>query len=173
PMEFFMRARTFAIAGLALAASSTLAFADPVAHPAITFAPELHAELQENYGEREARVLSGYVDRALQRELTRAGIQNRGIQIETTIIDARPNRPTFQQLIDRPGLDSMGSVSIGGAELSAVLRGADGQALGEVRHRYYESDIRNVMSGSTWHDAQRAIGVFARKVAREYQRIAQ
>src|SRR5262249_29618578 len=94
------------------------------------------------------------------------------VRIETTIVSARPNKPTFQQLIAQPGLDYGLSFGTGGAELTAVLRGPDGAALGEVHHTYYSYDLRYVYTFTTWGDADRAISRFARKVAVEYQRVA-
>lgn len=147
----------------------------PVSLAPAAYSPEFQEKLTDEYGEREGDYLQREIERELTQALARVGgvVSDTGpVRIETTIVDARPNRPTFQQLADRPGLDFMRSISIGGAELRATLRGADGAVLGEVEHRFYEHDIRNVIGLSTWGDARRSIDRFARKVAREYERLS-
>jgi hypothetical protein len=75
----------------------------------------------------------------------------------------------MQQLSETPGLDYMRSFSIGGAELHATVRGANGQAI-EVSHRRYDHTIEeyNGLPATTWTAAQRAIRQFAEKVADAY-----
>jgi hypothetical protein len=178
-MEAFVKhaahLRSLAIAGLAFFALAGPAAAGPVTILPSTLAPEFEAVIVEDYGRREAGYLQRRVDRAVEHALVRAGAtpaQGAALRIETTIVSARPNKPTLQQLSDLPGLDYMRSIGTGGAELTAVLRGADGATVGEVRHRYYSYDLRYVYANTTWHDAERAISGFARKLAREYARIS-
>ncbi len=79
------------------------------------------------------------------------------------LIDAKPNRPTFKQMADRPGL-SMESFGIGGAEVKGeqVMPGGGKIMLG---YSWYESDIRWSQAQATWSDAERAIDSFARRLA--------
>jgi len=75
----------------------------------------------------------------------------------------------MQQLTGRPGLDAFRSISVGGAELRAVLRGAGGQVVAEVEHRRYTNSLRDLVGEpTTWTDARRSIGQFAEKVADAY-----
>lgn len=157
----------FAAAGLGAAA------AEPIAAPPAQFAPELMEEFEDEYGVRELDVLRAELNRALEQALTRVDsslAQNgAGLTLDVTIERAQPNRPTFAQLGAEPGLSYVGSFGVGGAALTGVLRRADGQVLAEIDHRYFETDIRDVIGYSTWHDARRAFRGFADKVAQAYQ----
>jgi hypothetical protein len=81
-----------------------------------------------------------------------------------TIEDARPNRPTFEQMSRDTGL-SLQSFGIGGAEMSGELLSAGGQSLGQMSYAWYENDIRDAQFGGTWSDAYRAFDKFARQAA--------
>jgi hypothetical protein len=167
--------RALAIAAFALFALAGAAAAGPVTIAPATFSPELEAKLAEDYGEREGAYLQARLQIRIERALARVGATvapGAPIRIETTIISATPNKPTFEQLVRRPGLDYFHSISLGGAEVVGVLRGPDGAALGEVRHRYYGYDIRYNYANTTWYDADRAFTGFARKLANEYVRVA-
>jgi hypothetical protein len=157
------------IAALAIFSASA-AFADePLT--SVSFSPEFQASLEEELGAREGAYLSDAVQEAIGRALAARGVAaSNAIHIDVTIVDADPNRPTFQQLRDEPGLDAIRSISIGGAELRAVLRGADGAVINEVDHRRYNHSIQDVSLGAatTWSEARRAIRQFANKVADAY-----
>lgn len=164
---------TLALASMAaLLALSLPASAAPVSLSPVIFSPEFQTALDEDLGVREGERLQADLTRAVSRELTARGasIGQGGITIELSIIDADPNRPTMQQLADRPGLDYIGSISVGGAELHAVLRGADGQVISEITHRRYNYNIEDasIQASSTWSEAQRAIRRFASRVADAY-----
>ena len=115
----------------------------------VTFSPEFTEELNDEYGMREAK---------------KAGLDI--ARIDVTILDAKPNKPTFKQLGDTPGLDYGGSKSIGGMKLSATAFDASGNATGELTYDWYENDIRYA-GISTWQDAKRASDRFARKFVKE------
>lgn len=163
---------TSALAGAAALAFAQLAYASPVTLAPVSFSPEFQAELDAELGAREGRVLQRAVVDAVSRELAERGAtlsEGAPVTVEISIIDATPNRPTMQQLVDTPGLDAINSVSIGGAELRAVLRGADGQTLSEVTHRRYNYNLTDVSgAATTWTEARRAIRQFANKVADAY-----
>ena len=122
----------------------------------VTFSPEFTEELNDEYGMREADYLT--------RELGKAGLDI--ARIDVTILDAKPNKPTFKQLGDTPGLDYGDSKSIGGMKLSATAFDASGKATGDLTYDWYETDIRYA-GISTWQDAKRASDRFARKFVKE------
>ena len=152
-----------------IASAAVLAFAAPAwaQSTPVSFSPEFQSSLEEDYGLREGEVLRTAVTDAISRELTRRGVSADQANIEVTIVDAEPNRPTMQQLFDRPSLD-MSSISIGGAELRAVIHNANG-ATTEVSHRRYNHSLSDVVGpATTWTEARRAIRQFAVKVADAY-----
>lgn len=163
------------LAGLAAAAFAQSALAAPVTVTPVAYSAEFQTELTENLGSREGEHLSDVVTRVVSRELERRGAtltENAPLTIELIIVDAAPNRPTFQQLADRPGLDYIRSVSVGGAELRAVLRGADGQVLREVTHRRFNYSLADLVGvPNTWTTARQAVWGFAAKVGDAYEEV--
>ncbi len=146
------------------AGAALLAFAAPAwaQSTPVSFSPEFQTALEEEYGEREGEYLREAVTDAINAELARRGVSNPA-GIDVTIVDAEPNRPTMQQLFDRPSLDAS-SISIGGAELRATLPGGE-----VVTHRRYNHSITDiVVPAMTWTEARRAIRQFAVKVADAY-----
>jgi hypothetical protein len=164
---FVMRFTPLIVAIAALGTAS--AFADQPTPTRVTYSPEFQNQLDEEYGAREGVYLTREVNEAVAAALAARGVAlNPSIAIEVTIVDADPNRPTIQQISDRPGLDAIRSISIGGANLHAVLRRADGTAISEVDHRRYNHSIEDVGASTTWSEARRAIHQFANKVADAY-----
>lgn len=164
--------RRFAFAIAAAAALIALpAAAEPVTLAPASFSPAFQEKLEEDLGVREAAVLQRAVNIALTRAFRAEGADvaaSAPVTIETIIEDARESRPTFQQLVDEPGLSYAGSRSTGGADMTGVIRSADGRELARVEHRYYESQLAWA-SPDDWGDARRAINQFARKVAVAYR----
>lgn len=155
----------------ALLGLTALAFASAASAQTqqVSYSPEFQTALEEDIGVREGEYLSDNVTTAITRALERRGVAQTGLRIEVVIEDAQPNRFTIQQLRGRPGVDPLRSVSIGGAELRAVLRGADGAVVAEVEHRRYSDSLRDLyFEPLTWTDANRAIRQFAEKVADAY-----
>jgi hypothetical protein len=139
----------------------------------VTFSPEFQTALSEDIGVREGEYLAANVEDAVRNALARRGVDvgSAGGTIEIVIVDADPNRPTMQQLSNQPGLDAIRSFSIGGAELHAVLRGADGAVLTQVEHRGYNSSLaefHGMPPAAPWSEARRSIRRFAEKVADAY-----
>jgi hypothetical protein len=154
------------LAALAFAQSAAAVTVLPV-----SFSPEFETELNEELGVREGDVLREDVEQAIAAALARRGVREGGGTIEVVIVDADPNRPTWRQLNDEPSLDYIRSFSIGGAELHAVIRGANGEVLTEVDHRRYNSSLsefNGMPPAYTWSEARRAIRRFANKVADAY-----
>ncbi len=166
-----MRMLAIALSALSLLAASN-AWAAPVSIPAVTLSEALQEKLHEDYGEREGPILQDYAREAVANALTRAGADisdSAAARVDITIEDARVSKPTFEQMSRKPGLDYGASVSLGGAELSAVIRNAGGEAIAEVRHEYRAYDLFNGPYALwTWSDAHRAMRQFASKVARAY-----
>lgn len=153
-----MRIR-FLLAGAALMALATPVWAQSTP---VSFSPEFQTALEEEYGTREGDYLRDAVAEAINAELSRRGVSNAG-SIDVTIVDAEPNRPTMQQLFDRPSLDAS-SVSIGGAELRATLPSGE-----VVTYRRYNHSLADVSGpATTWTEARRAIRQFAIRVADAY-----
>jgi hypothetical protein len=161
-----------------LAAIIALAFAQSAAAATVTlspvsFSPEFQETLQEDLGVHEGEYLQREVVREVSEALTHAGAQigpGGQMTIDVAIIDADPNKPTMQQLGDRPGLDWGQSFSIGGAELHGIIRDASGNVLAEIDHFYRTPSIDYVIDRASgqWSDANRTIERFAEKVADAY-----
>ncbi len=162
----------FAAFALAQAATTSAASAAPVTLAPVAVSAEFQTALDEEFGAREGDVLRESVSRTVAAALTRHGAtlsDGAPLVVEVIIVDADPNRPTFEQLGARPGLDMLRSISIGGAELRGTLRAADGHVVSEINHRRYNNSIVDLNgSESTWTDARRAIRQFAEKVADAY-----
>jgi len=151
-------------AALAIAGAASAQTAERV-----SYSPEFAQALQEDLGQREGDYLSRELTRMVGDALARRGVSDRGLQIELSIIDARPNRPTFEQMSQIHGLDANESISVGGASLRAVLRDGSGAVVDTVEHRYYSHDIgQAALVAGQWSDAHRAMRRFADKVAASY-----
>lgn len=155
-----MRAILFSPLLLALAAAPALA---GPAQVTVTIGPKLQKEAVEHLGVREVDRLAGDLKRSVERELARTGVLD-GARIELVLTDAKPNRPTFKQMADRPGL-SFESFGLGGASIEGKAIAVDG-AVTPLKYQWYESDIRWARERVTWGDADTAFGQFARRLAR-------
>ncbi len=129
----------------------------------VGYSEDFAEELSDNYGEREGEYLTELIIKDMDREFAKAGIEVARVDVE--IIDAKPNRPTFEQLGNEPGLSFAHSLSIGGMHLKATAFDGDGTQLGSKEYDWYESNIRDVIGSSTWTDARRTSRRFARKFA--------
>jgi hypothetical protein len=148
-----------------LASAAALAFASPALAQTtpVSFSPEFQEALEDDLGAREGEYLRENVIQAINAELAARGAAGAASNINVTIVDAEPNRPTMQQMFDRPSLD-MRSISIGGAELRAELPSGE-----VVMHRRFNHSLADVTgAATTWGEARRAIRQFAVKVADAY-----
>lgn len=153
-----------AVVGAAAAFSVQAAPAGGVSTINISIGQELQ-DKADKYGDRELDYLSRDLRESVERELAKAGsLGPDGGRLDLVIEDAKPNRPTMQQMSHTPGL-SYESRSIGGAEITGVLTTADGRTV-PVRYRWYESDFFNTVAASTWSDAETTFDRFARKLAK-------
>ncbi|MDP3659707.1 hypothetical protein [Phenylobacterium sp.] len=129
----------------------------------VAVAPDLQAKAEHKYGVRDVDRLAASLRRSVERELGRTGAYD-GARLELTLVDVKPNRPTFKELGDRPGL-SFQSFGLGGAQIEGRAIGPDGSVT-PLSYRWYESDIRQAAHASTWSDAERTINQFAYRLGR-------
>lgn len=124
----------------------------------------------DEYGEQEVAQLKDTLRADLERELGRIGrlAENGAAEavLDVVLEDASPNRPTAKQQTASPQpLDSR-SIFTGGARISAVLAGREGQALGRFAYAWQTSpDIRQSEYATTWTDARRTLQRFASRLA--------
>jgi hypothetical protein len=153
---------------IALTAAALLAGAPTQASAApasvhVTIGADLQKQAEKTYGVRDINDLARDLERNVTRALTKSGAYD-GARIELTLVDAKPNRPTFKQMGDKPGL-SFQSHGIGGARIEGKAIAPDGTVT-PLKYSWYESDIRQTYAYSTWHDAQDTFGRFAYRLAR-------
>lgn len=129
----------------------------------VTISPELREKAENKYGMRDIDRLVADLRHQTEREMQRTGVLAGG-KLELTLVDATPNRPTFKQLGDTPGL-SMSSFGVGGAKIEGKAISIDGEVT-PIRYRWYENDIRQSARTTTWSDAQYAISRFAVQLSR-------
>jgi hypothetical protein len=159
-----MRIATVAISALAGLMMASPAFALTVEAKTSTAFQE---KLKDDFGVREEKVLTDSLVKRVTNIFSQRGVS--ADRVVVTINDAKPNRPTWEQVSDKPGLDPMRSKSIGGATVTGIAYDAAGKELGTFEYKWYESDLRNVIPGATWHDAQRTFDRFARRFADKLQ----
>lgn len=132
---------------------------------AVTYSDDFADELSENFGEREGETLTEDIIEDLDRAFNKAGVAP--ARVDVVIVNAKPNRPTFQQLSDRPGLDPIRSISLGGMTLEGTAYDADGNVLATQEYGWFENSIQDVIGSGTWTDANRASRRFAKKFAEQ------
>ena len=151
----------FAPLAAVLAFSAAPAMAEP-ALISVSLGPDLQ-EKAEELGSRELQEQADRLAELVGRALARDGDLD-GARIELVLTDLRPNRPTFQQMADRPGLDGFRSQSIGGAAIEGQITMADGRTL-PVHYDWYSSSLADVRGVTTWADADRAYRRLAVNIA--------
>ena len=147
--------------GAVLAVAAGPALADP-ASVSVTLGPDLQEKVAE-LGERDVRRQADRLAEVVRRTLARSGDLD-GARIDLVLTDLKPNRPTFEQMAERPGLDPHRSVSIGGAAIEGQITTAHGQVL-PVRYDWFSNSIAEVRGYSTWQDADRAYERLASRLA--------
>lgn len=144
-----------------LAVAATPVLADPVAVN-VTIGPEV-LEHADELGRREVQQQASRLADVVRRTLVRRGALD-GAEVNLTLTDLKPNRPTMQQMADRPGLDGIRSVSIGGAAISGHVTTADG-LIHPVEYDWYSTSIAEVQGFTAWQDADRAYRRLAANLA--------
>jgi hypothetical protein len=148
---------TALLAGLATTASAAPASVN------VSVAPKLQKVFDKDYGVREEQQLVADLKRSVEREAAKSAALD-GARIELVLTDVKPNRPTFKQMGDKPGL-SMESFGVGGAAITGRVIDADGHER-PVSYRWYETDIRQAYGHWVWTDATWTFDRFARRLAR-------
>jgi hypothetical protein len=157
--------RTLALAAAVLAfgaVSATAAFAAP-ASVSVTVGPELQLKGERTLGMRDINDLARSLQTDVEKRLAKTGAYE-GARIDLILVDAKPNRPTFKQLSDTPGL-SMQSFGVGGARIEGRVVSTDG-AVTPLSYDYFAPDIRWARGESTWSDAEQTFEQFAAKLGR-------
>lgn len=154
--------RIAAIAAAVVLGSATAALAAP-ASVTVSIGPELQAEAVKTLGVRDVNELAARLQATVEKRLANSPAYD-GARIELVLSDAKPNRPTFKQMGDKPGL-SYESFGIGGAKIEGRAVAADG-AVTPIAYKYYESDIEFARMGGTWADAEGTFQRFAYDLGR-------
>ena len=144
-----------------LLAAAPAAAAAQAADVRVSIGPELQEKADE-LGRRDLERLAAELEAEVEQAVARSGQAADG-RLELVLTDARPSRPTFEQMARKPGL-SMQSVANGGAALEGVEIRPDGTRR-PVKFSWYESDIRWASGRAVWTDAERAFDIFARQYA--------
>jgi hypothetical protein len=150
------------IATTALLASATAALAAP-ASVSVTISPQLQAKANKTLGARDVNDLAAQLQATVEKRLAKTGAYD-GARIELVLADAKPNRPTFKQMGDTPGL-SYDSFGVGGASIEGRAVAPNG-AVTPIAYKYYETDIRLSRFGGTWSDAEGTFQRFAHDLGR-------
>lgn len=145
-------------AALALAGAAS---AQPSA-VVVTVSPDF-AKTAEELGQRDVQQQVDDLTAKVTRVLTQRHALD-GARIELTITDLKPNRPTMQQISDKPGLDPIRSISIGGAAIEGTVTTASGE-VHPVKYDYYSNTLAEVRGYTTWQDANTAYDRLARNLA--------
>jgi len=140
-------------------ATSALA-ADPVV--TVSYGPKLQRKIDE-YGARDVDRLAEELRSTVTRQVA-AAPSFEDARIDLVLEDVVPNRPTMQQMSDKPGL-SYESFGIGGASITGVVTTADGVSR-PISYSWYETDIRWAWPSGTWSDAEQTFDRFAQRLAR-------
>ena len=118
----------------------------------------------DELGRRDLDDLRHDLKDSVARALQRAGgglLQPR--EVDLVIEEAKPNRPTAEQLSRNASL-SMRSLSIGGARISGQVIDARGVAH-PLSLSYYATDLRDSRGAATWTDADRAFELVGQRIA--------
>lgn len=128
----------------------------------VTVSPDF-AKTAAELGQRDVDQQVDDMRRTVERVLVQRNALD-GARVELTITDLKPNRPTIQQMGDKPGLDGMRSLSIGGAAVEGTVTLASGEVQ-PVKFDYYTPTLADARGSTTWTDAQRAYDRLARRLA--------
>lgn len=154
--------RNFAfLAPLALVAALATPALAQTPQVTVTVGGDLTEEV-ETLGQRDVDRQLERLQSVVERRLARDGALQ-GATVNLVLTDLKPNRPTWQQAADKPGLSIMDSISIGGATVEGEIITAEGQRL-PVRYSNYSTSIAEVYGYTTWQDAEHTYDRLARNL---------
>jgi hypothetical protein len=155
-----------AVAALLLAPALPAAQSGSPSQPipiAVTFAPSAAAKMQR-YGESQRETLQSAIASAVSRQSSCSAVPA-GLEVDVTVQDVAPTRPTMKQQTDDPTLDPVRTKYLGGAALSGEVRDANQQVVARVSYRYFPLSLPlGSVSLDPWADARLAIDGFAAKL---------
>jgi len=102
------------------------------------------------YGDKDLEQLIERLESKLEASFAKEGLQvldGAPVTLNVVLVDAKPNRPTFNQMSKSSSL-SMQSFANGGAEITGEIIVSDGAEMGTLSYKYYENDIENAQYGS-------------------------
>jgi hypothetical protein len=146
---------------LLLGAVQPVLAAPSVSTVKVSIGPAL-ADKVDEIGKRDLDGLTAELRRTVERRIP---LTQDGGALTLVIDDARPNRPTAQQLMTTQGL-SMESFGIGGARISGDYVDSSGRRT-PIVYSWYGDDIRWARYGSTWRDAEDAFDRFVDRLAKD------
>ncbi len=157
PSLFFAAATATA----ALAGAATAAEVGPIGEIRVTFGKEVDQKPRVIGAREKARL-----EAELRKEVEKAvgGLTAGGGTLELVIEDAKPNRPTFTQLTNTPGLSYIDSFGVGGATVKGTFTAPNGEKT-PLKYSWYETDFRQSEFSADWEDAYRTFARFAKKLA--------
>lgn len=122
------------------------------------------------YGEKDLNRLVADLEKWTEQDLEKRGIdvdEEAQAVLKITLVDVRPNRPTFNQLSRQPGL-SFQSFALGGAEFEGELFTAEGASLGQVSYSFYETFFDQFQRNThAWYDARRSMRRFSKRLSKD------
>lgn len=161
--------RSLAFGFVALAFLTQAAAAQTVSLQSITVSDSAQAAFTSTYGETEAETLKQDLRERLVKAFADQGITltdaTAPVVLNVTVQRVKPNRPTWRQMRDTLGLDFARSFGVGGAEITGVLSSTDGSTSVPIKRTWFDSDIDQSATKSTWHDARRVFRQFATQAA--------
>lgn len=160
-MRAVLAAPILVSAMLLLGAAQPALAAPAVSSVKVSIGPGL-ADRADEIGDRDLAGLAADLQSSVERRLP--AIQDGGV-LTLVIDDARPNRPTAQQLLTTQGL-SPESFGNGGARISGDYVAPDGRRT-PIAYSWYGDDIRWARYGSTWSDAEDAFDRLAVRLAKD------
>lgn len=122
------------------------------------------------YGDRAIEHLLEEMQEEIVQDFSKRGLSlsdSAPTLLRITIVDAKPNRPTFNQLSKDASL-SYKSFGTGGADMTAEFISAGGNIVGTAEYDYYSSfsDRVGIQSSGTWADADRSFSRFSKKLSK-------
>ena len=131
--------------------------------------PDYPEDLTPRELARQEEALKERLERALAKEFELVGETGAGVLvIRAYLTEIAPSRPSQAQLRERVGLDSLRSVSLGGAAVQIEVEdGGSGRVIAAIVDRDYRRNLDDGrIVGGAWSDARRAYGRWGTQLSR-------